>query len=784
MDKGFSMARMTLQAYKKLVETQGRALLNVIQSVALGDLDVEVEVPEGIEVLSDLAVGVQMMVDDLRDMMRDETQARLIERQSRALLSVVQSVALGDLDVEIAVPEGVEELSELAIGIEMMVDDIRTMLEEQERVRAEIETSRQQLEATLEEMRAVQRRYVQQEWSGYAATAPGYVYTADADALQPLAEEALPETWLATLNATLTHGETVVTGEDEAARTLTLPITWAGETIGVLGLSRQAAATWNDEDMAAVKEIVEDVGWALENQRLFEEALGARSLLSKQVRELDCLNDIGRTIAESPPIPELLQWTAERIPQAMQHADVCLATIEYGGRFYGEIDAVDLPRQMVAGMRIGDELIGRILVAYREDHDAQARPFLDSESALLGDVARRLTGYIENQYLLEQTEQRARHEQALLQIAAAVGGSEDLEGVIGMLPGVIEPLRELAPVDLLSLAIYTPGENAVTLFAVVTETDVDHFSPPGTRLPLEGSAPGWVITHERPWLQDDMRKKPTFAEDANLIAEGVVSRLLLPLRFGERTVGTLNLASLQPAAFTPEHVTLLTQVANQLAQAIERARLLASTRAALAAEAETRRSYERREWETYLQEHRKLRQNAYVYDQGGVTLDSDFWRPEMRRALRDAALTTSTQVHNGTEQVDGSGRLTNGDADKRIGLAVPIEMRGQVIGILGVEDPEGEWRSSADQLALIQSVAQQLGQALESARLLEDTQRRAAREERTRQITDNIRAAPTIEEAVKRAVQEIGRVLNASEMVARLGTENVLLSREEGEAHE
>lgn len=772
------MAEMTLEAYKQLVEAQGRALLNVIQSVAVGDLDVKVEIPEGIEVFSDLAVGIQMMIDDLREMMHSETQSRLIERQSRALLSVVQSVALGDLDVAIDIPEGVEELSELAIGIEMMVDDIRTMLQEQERARAEVEASRQQLEKNLEEMRAVQQRYVQQEWSAYAATTPGYVYTAGDVAPLPLTAETLAEPWKATLNTALARGEVVVGSEGEAARILALPITWGGETIGVLGLNRQAAAPWNDEDMAAVQEIVEQASWALENQRLFEEALRARSLLSKQVRELDCLNDIGRKIAESPPIPELLCWTAERIPQAMQYPDICLAVIEYAGRFYGEIDAVDLSRQMMAGMRIGDELVGRLLVAYREDATAQAHHFLDSESALVGDIARRITGYIENRRLLEQTELRARHEQALVEIAAAIGSSEDLEGVLSMLPAIAAPLRQLAPIDVLSVATYNPGENEVTVFSVVMETDVEHFSPPGTRLPLEGSAPGWVVTHERPWCEDDIRKKPVFAEDMHLVAEGVIARLILPLRFGERIIGTLNLASKQPAAFTPERVSLLTQVANQLAQAIERARLLASTRAALAAEAETRRSYERRDWEAYLQEHRKLRQNTFVYDQGGVTLTPDFWRPEMQRALREVTLATSAQSHNGTEGP------ADGNADKRVGLAVPIEMRGQVIGVLGVEDPEGEWRSSADHLALIQSVAQQLGQALESARLLEATQRRAAREERTRQIVDNIRSAASIEDAVKRAIQEIARVLNASEMVARLGPENLLASPEEGESYE
>lgn len=789
------MAKITLAAYKQLVETQGRALLNVIQSVAMGNLDVEVEVPEGIDVLADLAVGIQMMIDDLRDMMRSETHSRLIERQSRALLSVVQSVALGNLDVAIDVPEGVEELSELAVGIEMMVDDIRTMLQEQERARAEIEASRQQLETTLEEMRAVQQRYVQQEWSDYAATTPGYVHTVAADTPQPLVGDTVPETWLEVLNAALARGAAVVTDEGEAARTLALPITWAGETIGVLGLNRQAAAVWSTEDMAVVEEIVEQVGWALENQRLFEEALRARSLLSKQVRELDCLNDIGRKIAESPPIPELLQWTAGRIPQAMQHADICLALIEYGGRFHGDIEAVDCSRQMVSGMRIGDELIGRVVVAYREDDGAQAPHFLDSESTLIGDITRRLTGNIENQRLLEQTQLRARHEQALLQITAAIGSSEDLNDVLSALPGVVESLRQLAPLDAVSVATYTPGENEVTIYTISTGVEegdaadlvsADHVSADrdGVTVPLEGSGPGWVVMHERPWRQDDIRKKPAFAEDMHLVADGIVSRLILPLRFGDRIIGALNLMSEQAAAFTPDHVAFLTQVANQLAQVIDRARLLASTRAALAAEAETRRSYERREWETYLQEHRRVRQNTFVYDRGEVNLAPDFWRPEMLRALREITLVTSTQAGASTASVERTSRPTDGGADKRVGLAIPIEMRGQVIGVLGVEDPEGEWHSSADHLALIQSVAQQLGQALESARLLEATQRRAAREERTREIIDNIRSAPTIEDAVKRAVQEIAHVLNASEMVARLGPENLLASPEEGETYE
>jgi len=760
------MTKITLEDYKQLVETQGRRLLDGIRAVASGNLDVPLEVPEGVPVLTDLAAAIETLRDDLRERQALRERVQLIETQSRALLDVVQSVALGDLDVTVEIPEGVEELSELAVGIEMMVDDIRAMLDEQTRARAELESTQKQLTAALEEMRAIQRRYIQREWSESEIVKGGYYYAEGMEEPQPLAEEIPPE-WLTVLNDAAARGTAVAAQDMTTGQFLALPISWIGETLGVLGFVRPAARAWDADEVAAVEEIIEQAGWALENQRLFDETQRARALLSKQIRELDCLNDIGRKIAESPEVPELLQWTAERLPQAMQYPEVCIATIEYGGRFYGNIEAIDMTRQMVSGLRIGNAQVGRVVVAYTEE-----RAFLDGESALLGDVTRRLTGYIETRQLFEQTEARAAHEQALFEIAGAIGATEDIEGLLAALARVGALLRRLAPVDGLTLTMYTPGETTATFFPVPLEADSAPSDVTGTKLPLEGSASGWVITNGQPWIDSDLRRRKTFPEDADLAAQGMVSRIIVPLRFGAQLEGTLNLTSRQRNAFTQERVALLEQVANQLAQVVERIRLLQSTRAALAAEAETRRSYERREWQTYLQENRRLRQNTFVYDAGRVVLQPDFWRPEMLKSLRESRPVTTRDVQ------------TADTSEKRVGLAIPIEMRGQIIGVLGVEDPEGTWRGSADQLALLQAVAQQLGQALESARLLEAIQRRAAREERTRRIIDNIRAASSIEEAVKRAVREIASVLNASELVARLGAEEFLAPSEEGETYE
>lgn len=85
---------------------------------------------------------------------------------------------------------------------------------------------------------------------------------------------------------------------------------------------------------------------------------------------------------------------------------------------------------------------------------------------------------------------------------------------------------------------------------------------------------------------------------------------------------------------------------------------------------------------------------------------------------------------------------------------------------------------------MLETLMAQLEQALDSARLYEVTQRRALREQLTREITDHIRSSLTVEEAMRRAVQEVARVLRAKEAVGRIGAERTLLPTEEVSDHE
>ena len=71
-----------------------------------------------------------------------------------------------------------------------------------------------------------------------------------------------------------------------------------------------------------------------------------------------------------------------------------------------------------------------------------------------------------------------------------------------------------------------------------------------------------------------------------------------------------------------------------------------------------------------------------------------------------------------------------------------------------------------DEISLLQSLMEQVEQTLENARLYQNTQRRALREQLSRQITDHIRSAATVEEAMRRAIATLAEVTEAREMVA------------------
>jgi GAF domain-containing protein/HAMP domain-containing protein len=235
-----------------------------------------------------------------------------------------------------------------------------------------------------------------------------------------------------------------------------------------------------------------------------------------------------------------------------------------------------------------------------------------------------------------------------------------------------------------------------------------------------------------------------------------LSEMALPMRSGDEIIGALDIQSVEEAAFAEEDVAVLSTMADQIAIAIQNVLLLRQTRAALQESRQVQQRYFQQEWSQFTREQ-PVSSHEYIIQ--GVSPVGDTPLPEIEQAWREGKIVASQAP---TEQ-EG--------APFRTALAAPIKVQDAVIGVLDLHEADTDRVWSEDEIALVQDVADQVGQALQSARLFAATRQRARREELTRRITDRIRAASDIEGILQTAAEELGRALDVSRSVARLSTQ-------------
>jgi len=95
-------------------------------------------------------------------------------------------------------------------------------------------------------------------------------------------------------------------------------------------------------------------------------------------------------------------------------------------------------------------------------------------------------------------------------------------------------------------------------------------------------------------------------------------------------------------------------------------------------------------------------------------------------------------------------------------------LRGQTIGKLRLSalDPDRNWTD--DELAMAQATAERTALTLETARLLEDAQKRAAKERTISEGTTRVSAALNVEGILHATAEELERALGSSEIVIQL----------------
>ncbi len=225
------------------------------------------------------------------------------------------------------------------------------------------------------------------------------------------------------------------------------------------------------------------------------------------------------------------------------------------------------------------------------------------------------------------------------------------------------------------------------------------------------------------------------------------SETALPLRSRNETIGVLDIQSKEANAFLTEDLEVLTALANQVATALENSRLLTETRAALAQVQEVYNAFTHAEWSRTISQ---TEQHGFRYQTGRIEmLENALQNPEVVSAVQSGEI---------------AANQPNGSKERNTTVAVPVKLRGEVIGILHIEsnDPDKQWQ--ADEVSLVQAVAERAAFAMENARLFQDARRRAAKERLISEATARISSAFNVENILQTTAEELERVLGGSEI--------------------
>ena len=268
------------------------------------------------------------------------------------------------------------------------------------------------------------------------------------------------------------------------------------------------------------------------------------------------------------------------------------------------------------------------------------------------------------------------------------------------------------------------------------------------RLRLGTGVVGFAAQTGQPRIALDVGADAVFFDNPDL--PETRSEAALPLRARGETIGILDVQSTEAGAFTTEDLQILTTLANQVTIALENARLLTETRAALAQVQEVYDEFTRAEWSRTIA---RAEQPGFRYHAGRIEMmEIALGSPEVIDAVQKGLVAT---------------RSSNGSEPKRSTIAVPVKVRGETIGVIHVEssDPSRAWHE--DDISLVQAVADRAAFAMENARLFQDARRRAAKEQTISEATTRISSALNIENILLTTAEELERVLGGSEVLIR-----------------
>ncbi len=227
----------------------------------------------------------------------------------------------------------------------------------------------------------------------------------------------------------------------------------------------------------------------------------------------------------------------------------------------GEIQSNEL--ELFVPLISRDRLIGILAL----DKKRSGRYSMEDFS-LLEDVTKQVAVSMEKEYLSERLREREEELSVLNRSSAIITSSLDIQEIFG---SFIEELKKV--VDVNWAAVVLIEENHLRFPALFSE--IGSGWKVGERILMRGTATEWIIAHKEALVESDLSQVSRFTTAKYHLKQGVRSIAYLPLFAKGEAIGSLIVASRNPDAYSQRHLSLLEQLASQIAMSIENSRLYA-----------------------------------------------------------------------------------------------------------------------------------------------------------------------------------------------------------------
>jgi len=250
---------------------------------------------------------------------------------------------------------------------------------------------------------------------------------------------------------------------------------------------------------------------------------------------------------------------------------------------------------------------------------------------------------------------------------------------------------------------------------------------------------GWVMANRLPRIALDVDQDPFHFK--NPLLPETRAEMAVPLLVGKRLLGALDVQSTEPHAFGEDDVRTLEAIASELAVAIDSARIQRDMRRQLERIETAYRQQVQQGWQ---RASRTGRLPIIHLDQHGElrpATEQDF------PMIQDAVLQGSRVVSSDQREV-----------------AIPIQVRGEIIATLAARRPRLGEPWTEDEIALVEAIAAQSALALENARQRAEEQRRVTELEVINRISQAVSQMLRLDTLYRIVHRQINQVLGETDL--------------------